>query len=153
VSPSSLENSASVFPPDQAALFGDANRWPAPGTCADETTIRALVTDAIRRSGKSREVIAEEMSCLTGDRVTVRMLNSYSSAAAEQHRFPVQYVRAFCHATHDWKLLHCIAERGGFRLIGPAEEQLLELGRQYLIRKRAEEHTARLESALSGVRL
>jgi hypothetical protein len=124
-----------------------------PGSCADATVVRSIISDSIRLSKKSRETIAEEMSCLTGDRVTLRMLNSYSSAAAEPHRFPVQYARAFCQVTGDWRLLSCIAERSGLRLIGNEEAQLLELGRQYLIRKRAEERTSSLELALVGAKL
>jgi hypothetical protein len=97
---------------------------------------------------KSREQIAEEMSALTGDRITVRMLNSYTSEAAEQHRWPAQYTRAFCHVVDDWQLLHCITERSGFQLITDEEAEFLELGKQYIARKEADERIVLLESKL-----
>lgn len=110
--------------------------------------VRAIVTEAIKNCGKSRDIIAEEMSRLSGDRITVRMLNSYTSTAAEQHRWPAQYTRAFCYVVEDWRLLRCITERCGFHLISEEETELLELGRQYLKRKSADERIALLEAKL-----
>jgi hypothetical protein len=43
-----------------------------------------------------------------------------------------------------------IAERAGLFLITKEELQFLELGRQYLLRKEAEEKFAALESALNS---
>jgi hypothetical protein len=119
-----------------------------PGSLNDESIVRGIVTDAIRKSAKSREIIAEEMSQLVGARVTVRMLNSYTSGAAEQHRWPAQYTRAFCHVVQDWTLLRCITDLSGFHLISVEELDLLELGRQYLKRKSADEQITLLEAKL-----
>ncbi|QHN04402.1 hypothetical protein FTO74_14295 [Granulicella sp. WH15] len=119
----------------------------------DEAVIRGIVTETIRHCSKSREVIAQEMTTLLGERVTARMLNSYTSEAAEKHRWPAQYTRALCHATGDWRLVRCISERAGFHLITKAEAKLFELGRQYLIEKRAAQTIAALERELAGVAL
>lgn len=121
-----------------------------PGELNDEGVVRAIVTDAIRNCSKSREEICEEMTRLTGTSVTLRMLNSYTSEAAERHRWPSQFTRAFCHVTGDWSLLRCITERSGFHLITKAERELMELGRQYLIRKQADEAIGKLEKRLHG---
>lgn len=90
------------------------------------------------------------MSVLVGERITVRMLNSYTSEAAEQHRWPAQYTRAFCHVVDDWRLLQRIAELSGFHVISAEDLSLLELGKQFLIRKRADERIALLEAQLRG---
>jgi hypothetical protein len=144
----SPEKIAESFPPEQLDLYAAAP--PMPGSLNDESIVRGVLTQAIRNSAKSREQIAEEMSTLCGDLITVRMLNSYTSEAAEQHRWPAQYTRAFCQVIGNWELLRCIAERQSLHLITDDEAQLLELGRQFLIRKRADEQIALLEARLHG---
>jgi hypothetical protein len=115
--------------------------------------VRSLVTKIIRDCAKSREQIADEMSFLIGSRITVRMLNSYTSGAAEQHRWPMQFTRAFCHVVQDWSVLRCIVERSGFHLISSAEYELLSLGREYLRQKRATAQIDLLEKRLRGMEL
>jgi hypothetical protein len=144
----SLKNAQKSFLPEQLSLYGQEP--PTPGSLNDESIIRGIVTESIRNCNKSRDQIAEEMSALCGDRITVRMLNSYTSEAAEQHRWPAQYTRSFCHVVGNSKLLRCITERSGFHLITDEEAQLLELGKQFLIRKRADEQIALLEARLHG---
>jgi len=148
----SLENSGQVFPSEQPSFF-DLEELPAPGSLNDRNIVRAIVTESIRNSEKSREQIAEELTVLLGERVTVRMLNSYTSEAAEMHRWPLQYARAFCFAVSDWTLLRAIAERSGFQMITKSEGELLTLGREYLKQKRSAEQIALLEKRLSGVDL
>jgi hypothetical protein len=111
------------------------------------------VTDSIKACAKSREQIVEEMTVLLGDRVTVRMLNSYTSEAQEQHRWPMQFTRAFCYVVEDWSLLQCVVERSGFLLITQDEAALLELGAEYLRQKRANERLQMLEKRLGGLEL
>jgi hypothetical protein len=144
----SREKTAESFLPEQLELY--TNQPPLPGSLNDESIVRGIVTETIRKSTKSREEIAEQMSALCGDHITVRMLNSYTSEAAEQHRWPAQYTRAFCQVLENWELLRCITERSGFHLINDDQAQLLELGRQFLIRKRADEQIALLEARLHG---
>ena len=147
----SLENSCPVFPPDQPSLF--LEETPAPGSLNDECLVRSIITETIRTCAKSREQIAEDISLLVGAKVTVRMLNAYTSEAAQQHRWPTQYTRAFCYVTENWTLLRCIVERSGFHMITPQEAELLELGREYLKQKRANDNVQLLEQRLRGVEL
>lgn len=142
-----MRNRVRNFYTDSPTLFDGS---PEPGSFNDEAVVRGLVTEVIRGSQKSREQIAEEMSVLLGERVTARMLNSYTSEAAEKHRWPAHFTRAFCFTTSDWRLLRCIAERAGFHLIDDNDAELLELGRQYLVRKNADEQIATFERRLLG---
>jgi hypothetical protein len=119
----------------------------------DGFVIRAVVTQSIKNCGKSRDAIAEEMTVLLGTQVTKRALDSYTSESADQNRFPSQYTRAFCHVTGDWSLLHCVSERAGLHVISKAELKLTELGRQYVIQKRAAEMIQHLEEDLREVAL
>jgi len=141
----SLETLGELFTPDLQDL--------TPGSFNDEFVIRGVVTNAIKNCGKSRQQIAEEMTGLLGAPVTKRALDSYTSDAADQNRFPAQYTRAFCYVTKDWSLIRCVSERSGLHVITKAERRLLELGRQTLIQERAAAAVARLKTELAEVQL
>jgi hypothetical protein len=122
---------------------------PPPGSCDDDAVVRGLITDSIKRSNKSRDAIAEEMSQLTGQKITLRMLNAYTAEAAERHRFPLSFARAFCVAVSDWLLLTFIAERAGFRLIDSRDAQVLEVGRAYLAQRKLSSRMSEMERQLA----
>jgi len=126
---------------------------PQSGRLNDESMVRSVVTSSIKRCGKSREQIADEMSDLLGIQVTARMITAFTAESKELHRFPGSWDRAFCQATGDNRLLVCRVEAAGFRVITAEEEKLLDLGREYLRRKRAEKKLAALESDFEGVDL
>jgi hypothetical protein len=138
--------------PSQPGLF-EADLKPVPGSMNDSSVIRTALVEAIRRSGHSREVIADKMSALTGTEITVRRINAFTAESREDYRFPLELARAFCTVTGDFSLLHWIAELSSLRLITDTEFELLCLGREYLIQKRASETIGMLEKRLQGVEL
>jgi hypothetical protein len=107
----------------------------------------------MRASSRSRAQIADNMSGLLGVRVTEKMLNAYSAESMNQYRLPAAWIRAFCCAADDPAVLHAIAQAGEFYLITAQEKSLLDLGRQYLRRKRANEEAELLEKRLAGLDL
>jgi hypothetical protein len=119
----------------------------------DAKVVRAALIESIRKSGKSRELIADQMSVLTGTEVTVRRLNAFTAESREDYRWPAELDRAFCAVTGCYDLIRCRAELAGFRLITESEAELLELGREYLRQKRAAERISLLEKGLSGVEI
>jgi hypothetical protein len=119
-----------------------------PGSMNDDDLVRGIITQAIKSSKKSRTQIAEEMSYLLGDKVTDRMLASWTSGAMEKHRFPLHFSRAFCIATENWRLVRCVAELAGFTVIDKEDAEILELGRTYLARKAADESMSALERSI-----
>jgi hypothetical protein len=125
----------------------------AAGSLNDDSMVRSIITDAIKRCGKSREQVADEMQNLLAIPVTARMITSFTSESKELHRWPGAWDRAFCAATGDFRLLRCRVEAAGFHVITKAEAELLELGRQFLLQKRSAEQVAVLEKRLAGVQL
>ncbi len=119
----------------------------------DDSLVREILVSAIKSSGKSREQIADEMSVHLGVRVTERMITSFTAESKEFHRWPGAWDRAFCLSTHDDRLLRFRAELSGLKVIGQEESALLELGRQYLLQKRAAEKISQLERQLAEVQL
>ena len=136
----------------QQGLF-DRDEEVVPGTINDAAMIRATLTEAIRKSGKSREQIAESMSRLTGTQVTVRRLNAFTAESREDFRFPLELTRAFCMATEDFTLLRNMIEMAGFRVVTKTEFDVLKLGHEYLTQKRATENMRMLEARLAGKEL
>jgi hypothetical protein len=117
----------------------------------DAKVVRAALIESIWKSGKSRETIAEQMSILTGTEVTVRRLNAFTAESREDYRWPAELDRAFCTVTGCHELIRCRAELAGFRMITVEESELLELGREYLRQKRANDKVQMLEKRLQGV--
>jgi hypothetical protein len=136
----------------QQSLFEEASGV-VPGSLNDASVVRAALADAIRKCGKSRETLAEEMSRLTGTEVTVRRLNAFTAESREDYRFPAELARAFCAATGNYTLLRNQAEMAGFRVVTKTEFELLRLGREYLRQKRANDNVALIERSLQGVDL
>lgn len=128
----------------------NSGRDAAPGSLNDDSLTRRVITIGIKRSGKSREQIADAMSIYLGLKVTARMLACFTAESKELHRWPGAWDRAFCAATGDDALLKCRAEAAGYRLIRDDEIYLLELGRHFLRRKRADAEVEILERRLAG---
>lgn len=81
--------------------------------------LSAAIKNAIRNAPKSRETLADEMSELSGERVTVGMINNWT-AASHPHEMPGRLYATFCVATGDIELIRIQAEAAGvFTLPGP----------------------------------
>jgi hypothetical protein len=151
---SSRPQSAAILSPVSLPLFQeDSSINVPPGGLNDDLLVREVITESIKRSGKSREQIAEEMTRTLGIPVTARMITSFTSESKELHRWPGAWDRSFCMAVSDTRLLFCCVELAGFRVIDATEAELLDLGREYLRQKRSSEKVALLERRLQGVDL
>lgn len=75
--------------------------------------------NSIRKAPKSRETIADEMTELTGDQISVSMINNWT-AESHPHRMPGEWIPAFCLATNDTSMIEIQAEAAGiYTLPGP----------------------------------
>ena len=90
-----------------------------PGRLNISAQINAATKVAIRNAPKSRESLADEMTELLGERVSVGMINNWT-AESHPHDMPGRYYAAFCVATGDIELIRIQAEAAGvFTLPGP----------------------------------
>ena len=112
----------------------------------DGDLLRATITREIKRSGQSREQIADAMSALVGCRITTRMLTAFTAESKELHRWPAAWDIAFCEVVGSYRLLEERAKRAGFRMVGPEEEELIAIGRAFLDRKKASAFLAKKAS-------
>ena len=103
---------------------------PLPASFDLDHQIRILITDAIKRSPKKRQQIAEEMTNLLGRSVTAQMLMDYTAESRKQYHFPAAWIPAFCEVTADFRLVDCLNEKIGLRVVTQEEEMFIELGRR-----------------------
>lgn len=105
----------------------------APAPCRDkisvDAAIRALISDALKRSPLSRYEVAARMSEALGVEITKAQLDSWSAESKENHRFPLVYAAAFCNAVADTSLVRYLAELCGGYYIEGEEAVHLALGR------------------------
>jgi hypothetical protein len=124
--------------PEQES-FGDV----VPGSADDDAVTRGILADAIKRSGFSREQVAERMSFLTSRPISASMLFDYTAGSKAAHRFPFAWARAFCQAVGDWRLIEHLSELAGFILLPKSDADVLSLGELVIEQKRVEGEMAR----------
>jgi len=110
---------------DQLDFFGLLRQEQAdqqqcrPGRLNIACQINAAIKNAIRKVSKSREIIADEMTDLLGERITAGMINNWT-ADSHPHDMPGRCYAAFCVAAEDIELIRIQAEAAGvFTLPGP----------------------------------
>ncbi len=111
-----------------------------PGAMNFNMQLRHLLSDVLKACPKSRADVAAQMSVLTGDHITVHMLNAWTAESREGWRFALEYLPAFEVATETTAITAWIASlRGGKVLIGKealdAEIGKLERARDDATRK------------------
>lgn len=70
--------------------------------------VKRAVSEAIKDSGRSREVIAHLMSEQLDERITWQMLDQYTSTANEGHNIPAHRLVALFTVTSDVRLLNAL---------------------------------------------
>ncbi len=114
----------------QRSLFdfaAEASRPPAArparktGSLNLRQRLREELKRAIRESDLSRWEIAGQMSDLLDCEISKYMLDAWTAESKEGHRFPAEYLPAFCRVTGSRGPLALLAEAAGlFALPGPA---------------------------------
>lgn len=99
------------------------------GKASIDAAIRHIVSAALKRCPLSRYEVAARMSEILGVEITKAQLDSWSAESKEQHRFPLVYAGAFCHAAGDKALVRYVAELCGGYYIEGEDAIRLELGK------------------------
>lgn len=84
-----------------------------------EQRVNRMVGSMLNSDGRSREVIAAEMSVLLAEPISVDMLNAYSSPARVEHKVPFSRLMALVVVTKRYDLLDArMRETGCGVLVG-----------------------------------
>lgn len=118
--------------PDPLTLdLFDVPRAPAAteGALNYTTELCHLLSDALKRSPRSRYEVAARMSELLGHEVTKYQIDSWTAESRDGHRFPFEYAAAFEAAIESYCLSDLLALKRGCRVLRGEEALLAELGR------------------------
>lgn len=82
--------------------------------------LRVALCAAIKQCPLSRWEIAGQMSHLLGHEISKYSLDAWTAESKDGHRFPAEYLPAFCQVTGDRRPITILAEVGGmFAMPGP----------------------------------
>jgi len=101
---------------------------PDPGSFDLSLRIREMLTAALKGCTLSRYEVAARMSELVGTEITKTQLDSWTAESKEGHRFPAEYLPAFCYVTGNREILRVMAEMVNCHLVESREALLAELG-------------------------
>jgi hypothetical protein len=85
--------------------------------------LQGILSAAIAQSRLSRWEIAGRMSALLNIEVTKFRLDSWTAESKEYHRFPAEYLPAFCQVVGSYQPLEFLAEKAGVFVV-PGQEAL-----------------------------
>ena len=122
--------------PGQLSLFDQIRETeeqkkaaPQPGSMNISSQIRAELSEGLRRCGISRFEVAARMSEMIDTEITKSQLDSWTAESKEYHRFPAEYLAAYCYVTGHKEPLRLMARLIQCHLLESEEALLAELGR------------------------
>ena len=102
---------------------------PMPGSLNLQQKVKETLTVALKSAPYKRWEVAGRMSDYIGVEITESMLNAWTAESKELHRFPLEYLPAFCWATGNYSLADVVVRASGCHLIKSEEVVLLEMAR------------------------
>ena len=110
--------------PRQKSLFdfikNQASQPTCPGDLNIQIQLKNILSEALKKSTLSRFQVAARMSELLGAEITKTTLDTWTAESKELHRFPAEYLPAFCAATENFLPLELITRKAGaFLFQGP----------------------------------
>jgi hypothetical protein len=91
--------------------------------------VSEALKDALKNCGLAREVVAEELSRLTGDQISVNHLNNWTAESKNGWRLPLEYAAAISVITGDIGIVKAALEGSGVKVLDEEEAAIYELGR------------------------
>lgn len=102
---------------------------PTAGSLAWDAQLRAALSQALKETTHSRDIVAARMSELLGEPVTKARLDSWTAESKDGHRFPLAYLPAFETATETYALTRLLVSKRGCTLCVGEEAIDAEVGR------------------------
>jgi hypothetical protein len=113
---------------------------PQAGSEDEDRELRRAISEALRRSPKSRVQIADELSARLGRRITRHMIDDFTSECKKQARFPLAFSAALCEILDDDSI--------AVLALRPRARKLLELAKRELAASADERDRQRLRDEL-----
>jgi hypothetical protein len=145
--------------PDQLSLFDlikqqheeRARMEPKTGTLNITLQLQEVIDKCIGQCPVSRDIIAGRMSELTGHTITRCMLDSWTSSAKQKHRFPAEFLPAFCTAVGSDEPLSFLARKSGIFTMPDKDVLRAEMARKIEVRETANRDIKRIKMFLHEI--
>ncbi|MDR1397204.1 MAG: hypothetical protein LBJ14_05680 [Desulfarculales bacterium] len=102
---------------------------PMEGSLNIQQKLRISISQALKECTLSRYQVAASMSELISSEVSKSMLDAYTAESKEYHRFPAEYIPAFCKVTNCFLPLEIMAKNVGMFVVPGAEALRAEIQR------------------------
>jgi len=106
-----------------------ASQEAAPASFNISYRLRSEISEGLKQCPYSRYEVAAKMSELLGVEITKSQLDSWTAESKEYHRFPAEYLPAYCAVTGHKEPLRIMARLVNCYLLESEEALLAELGR------------------------
>lgn len=140
--------------PNQMSLFDDPQIPKpvsfSPGSLDYDLELRGLMSEALKKSPKSRYQVAAKMSELIGQEVSKSQLDAWTAESRESWRFPFVYGLAFEVALDSFCLTEFLARRRGVKIVAGDEIRQAEIGRLESIKEEISKKLKALKQSKMG---
>jgi hypothetical protein len=124
---------------------------PKIGTLNITLQLQEIIDKCIGQSPLSRDIIAGRMSELTGQQITRVMLDSWTSSAKQKHRFPAEFLPAFCIAVENNAPINFLAGKCGIFTMMDKDVLLAEMARKMSTRDEANKEIKKIKLFLQEI--
>ena len=99
------------------------------GSVRRHDAISEALKAALNDCGLGRDTVADELSRLTGDKITVNHLNNWCAESKNGWRLPLEYTAALTAITQDTRIVKAALEGTGMIVLDEDERDFYELGK------------------------
>jgi hypothetical protein len=106
----------------------DSHKYPE-GSFRRAESVRKAVSDTLKSCPLSPDQIADEMTRLTGEKVSKSTIANWSAESKSNYRIPLQLAAAFCVATNDNRVLQAAFYGTKFNILNDTDMVFFEIGK------------------------
>mgnify|MGYP001474764522 CR=1 FL=1 len=99
------------------------------GSLRAKEAVKDALKAALARCGLAREVVADELSRLTGENISIHTINNWIAPAKAERSIPLEYAAALAVITGDVGFLRVALEAAGILVLTAEQAPYYELGR------------------------
>ena len=125
---------------------------PRTGSFDMKNELQEMLSEGLKFYGGSRYDAAAKMSELLGQEITKTMLDSWTAESKVNHRFPAEFLPAFCQVTGYKEPLNKMAQMIDCYLLESEDALLAELGKIENQRKELMNEEARIKTYLERLK-
>lgn len=99
------------------------------GSLRAKEAVKEALRAALRKCGLSRETVADELTRLTGEIISIHTINNWAAPGKDDRSIPLEYVAALAVVTGDIGVTRAALEPAGLVVLREDEAPYYELGR------------------------